>query len=189
MNGRDDEGVRDRLIEAMGKQSAFWGLGKTTGEIYAVLYLSPGPVTLEEIAGHLQFTKGNVSLAVRNLERLGMVRRIWRKGDRKVYFESETDFWKITRTVLAQRQKPEFDDSFRLVEESLSMARDLPETELKTLMIGRLKNLQDFYEVIDRLAEALLKIKPEQIASLAGMISALPKDFCPGDALVPGSRD
>lgn len=177
MDGTDVDNVRDSLIEAMGKQSSFWGLGKTTGEIYAVLYLSSDPVTLEEIAVHLRFTKGNVSLAVRNLERLGMVRRIWRKGDRKVYFEAETDFWKITRSVLSQRQKPEFDDSFRLVEESLELARGLPESAEKTLMVGRLKDLQDFYEIIDKLADALIKIKPEQIASLAGMVSALSKDY------------
>ena len=162
--------VRDSLIEALGKQSSFWGLGKTTGEIFAVLYLSRQPVALAEIAGHLKVTKGNVSLAVRNLERLGMVRRSWRKGERKVYFEAETDFWKITRTVLEQRQKPEFDGSFRLVEKSLQAARGLPAPEDAVHLIERLENLSGFYKTIDHAVDAILAFDPGQIKAMARMM-------------------
>ncbi len=85
MNDPLDE-ARDALIQALGRQSAFWGLGKTAGEMYAVLYLSPGTVSLENLALRLNVTKGNISVAVRQLEQLGMVRRSWQKGDRRVYF-------------------------------------------------------------------------------------------------------
>lgn len=174
MNQNDlmDE-ARDLLIEALGKQSAFWGFGKATGEIFGVLYISPTPLTLGEIAEILKVTKGNVSVAIRNLERLGMVRRSWRKGDRKVYFEAETDFWRITRTVLDQRQKPEFDHSFGLVEKSLNLAsQSLQKDEKNEIIIRRLSNLVQFYHGLDILVAALLKLDPAQLPALAALLTS-----------------
>src|SRR3990172_1337252 len=103
--------VGDLLVNALGRQSAFWGLGRTAGEMYAVLCLASEPVCLEEIARRLGVTKGNISIAIRQLEQLAMVRRSWRRGDRRVFFEAETDFWKIAHSVLGLRQKPEFSES------------------------------------------------------------------------------
>lgn len=163
--------ARDLLIEALGKQSAFWGLGKTTGEIYGVLYVSVVPLTLGEIAKHLKVTKGNISIAVRNLERLGMVRRSWRRGDRKVYFEAETDFWKITRNVLEQRQKPEFDHSFELVEKSLRMVAQAQTSEEQSQVEQRLRGLVQFYSVLDAMVAALLRLDPANLPALAALMA------------------
>lgn len=166
--------ARDFLIEALGKQSAFWGLGKAAGEIYGVLYVSPGPLTLGEIAGSLKVTKGSVSMAVRNLERLGMVRRFFKRGDRKVYFEAETDFWKMTRTILEQRQKPEFDHSFRLVEKSLGLAKGSPVTEERNEVVKRLEHLKHFYSVLDSIVALALRLDPEQVPGLAALLAGVP---------------
>ena len=63
------------LMSALGMQSAFWGTGRITGELYAALYTTREPLTLADIAMELGVTKGNVSVAIRRLEELGMVRR------------------------------------------------------------------------------------------------------------------
>ncbi|MCL6560082.1 MAG: MarR family transcriptional regulator [Firmicutes bacterium] len=160
-------GARELLIEAFGKQSAFWGLGKTLGEIFGVLYMSQEPRTLGEIAENLGVTKGNVSVAIRNLERLGMVRRFFKRGDRRVFFMAETDFWKITRMVLEQRQKPEFEQSFRLVEKSLDLAGKAPPSPEKSEIVGRLANLTEFYRALDGVVAALLRLEPAHLPALA----------------------
>src|SRR3990170_5493776 len=131
----------DALVTALGRQSGFWGLGKTAGEMYAVLYLSPTAVSLQELAARLGVTKGNISVAIRQLEQLGMVRRSWQTGDRRVFFEAETDFWKIARSVLSLRQKPEFDQSFALVEEGALMAAEAPPSVEKKFVVQRLTAL------------------------------------------------
>ncbi len=165
--GEELNAARDALIQALGRQSAFWGLGKTAGEMYAALYLSPGPVPLEEVARLLRVTKGNVSIAIRQLERLGMVRRTWQKGDRRVYFEAETDFWQIAHNVLAQRQKPEFDFSFKLVDESRRFAEVAPSSPEREFALRRLAALQEFYGVLDGLVRAALSLTPAQLKGVA----------------------
>lgn len=170
---------RDALIQALGRQSAFWGLGKTAGEMYAVLYLSPEPVSLEEVAQRLKVTKGNVSVAIRQLEQLGMVRRSWQKGDRRVFFEAETDFWKIAHSVLGLRHKPEFDQSFFLVDESIRVAEQAEPSAERDTVLERLKSLQDFYRLLDSLVEVVLAMNPAQLKAAVEMFKLV----------APGARD
>jgi len=160
----------EALTAALGRQSAFWGLGRTAGEMYAVLYLSAEPLALQEVARRLRVTKGNVSIAIRQLERLGMARRHWRTGDRRVFFEAETHFWKIAHAVLAQRQKPEFDQSFVLVEESARLAGQAEPSAEKEFVLARLAALQELYELLDRVAQIALALGPDQLKSMVEML-------------------
>jgi len=169
----DLECSREALIQALGRQSAFWGLGRTAGEMYAALYLSPEPLSLAEVAARLAVTKGNISVAIRQLERLGMVRRSWRKGDRRVFFEAETDFWRIAHDVLRRRHKPEFDQSFDLVAESVRLAQEAPPSAEREAALGRLARLQEFYRLLDGVAEVLLALRPEELKAAVEMFRLL----------------
>lgn len=162
----DLEAAGERLVAALGRQSAFWGVGRLPGQLYAVLYLSPGPLALADLAAALGVTKASVSVAVRTLERLGMVRRILRPGDRRVFFEAVPDFWLIARRVLQRRQKPEFDESFHLLEESLSQAREAPPGPERDFVLARLRALRDFFGELDGIAAALLRLDPRRLARL-----------------------
>ncbi|MHB1421578.1 MAG: GbsR/MarR family transcriptional regulator [Bacillota bacterium] len=162
--------AREAVITALGRQSAFWGLGKTAGEMFAVLYLNPGLLSLEEVAQRLKVTKGNISIAIRQLEQLGMVHRSWQKGDRRVFFEAETDFWKIARTVLGLRHKPEFDLSFAMVEEGARLAGEsLPSAE-RDAVVERLELLREFYRALDGVVEVALSVSPENTKAMIEMI-------------------
>ncbi len=162
---------REALIRALGRQSAFWGLGKTAGEMYAVLYVSGEPLSLEEVARGMRVTKGNVSIAIRQLEQLGMVRRSWKVGDRRVFFEAETDFWKIARSMLSLRHKPEFDQSFDLVEQSAALARRAEPSEERELFLRRLEALREFYQLLDGVVEIALAASPDQLRGMVEMVS------------------
>lgn len=163
----------ERLIEALGRQSAFWGLGKVTGQLYAVIYLSRVPVSLSELAASLGVTKGNVSVAIRVLEQLGMVRRSMRPGDRRVFFEAELDFWLIARRLLERRQKPEFDESLRMVKDSLRRAGEAPPGENRDFILERLQALQSFYGELDQIVETVLQIGPDRLSRLARIAARL----------------
>ncbi len=156
-------GARDLLVDALGRQSAFWGVGRVTGQLYAVLYLAERPLSLGELAGSLGVSKGGASVAMRHLEALGMVRRSLPAGDRRVFFEAEPDFWLIARRVLERRSKPEFDESFRLVAESARAAAAAPAGPGRAHAQARLAALQDFYGELDAIAGALLRLDPVRL--------------------------
>src|SRR5512135_1510264 len=101
--------VRETFILGMSRISQFWGFPRAMGAIYGAIYLSPTPISLDELTEQAGVTKGAVSTNVRALERLGMVHQVVRIGERKDFYNAETDFWKIVKGILREREKSEFD--------------------------------------------------------------------------------
>lgn len=89
-----------KFIEAGGHTTQSFGFGRILGQLYALLYLSPRPLCLDEIAAELGVSKASVSTTVRQLQSWAAVKRVWVKGDRKDYYEAETDFNGIIRNGL-----------------------------------------------------------------------------------------
>lgn len=92
--------IRTRFIEAAGHVTQSLGLGKILGQIYAHIYFSEGPKSLDDLVTELGISKGSASMAVRQLESWTALRKVWVKGDRKDYFEATDDFGRIIRRVM-----------------------------------------------------------------------------------------
>ena len=83
--------VRKRLTEVGGRTAQDLGLGRIVGQILVHLYLSPVECSLDAIAKELGLSKAAVSIAARQLESLGLLRRSWKSGDRKTYYRTADD--------------------------------------------------------------------------------------------------
>lgn len=154
--------IHENTMEALGRVSSFWGFSKIMGQIYGLLYLSSKPLTLDDMAGSLSVSKGNVSINMKALERWNMVRQIWVKGDRKDYYEAETDFWKIVRGVLREREKKEFDQALSSIDNVLKKADEAHRKAKTTEMVfvkERLKKLEDFIVTMDKLVSVFLTLE------------------------------
>lgn len=161
--------MRDRVhdlqhgtMETIGRITAFWGFSKIMGQLYGLLYLSPKPLTLDEMAESLFISKGNVSINIRALERWNMVRQVWIKGDRKDFYEAGTDFWKIIRGVLKEREKKEFDQALGSIGELRKKGEEV-HTKAKSaetaFAVERLKKLEDFISTMDQLVGMMLTLE------------------------------
>ena len=155
--------ARETLIQGMSRISQFWGFPKAMGAIYGAVYLSPEPVSLDELVEQVGITKGAVSTNIRALERLGMVHRHIQIGERKDYYVAETDFWKIVKGILREREKSEFDHAIRTVGESLRMVQSAPkenseEAQLAMFYQQRLTTLQSFFNALDHLVATVLAL-------------------------------
>lgn len=80
--------ARLRLVETGGRTSQDLGAGRIVGQILVFLYLQEKECSLDIIGDELGLSKASVSIAVRQLESLGLVRKVWKSGDRKNYFRS-----------------------------------------------------------------------------------------------------
>ena len=153
--------IREGLMEAMGRITSFWGFSKIMGQLYGLLYLSPKPLTLDEMSEGLSVSKGNVSINIRALERWNMVKTVWVKGDRKDYYEAEVDFWKIVKGVLREREKKEFDLALESVSRLLAaseQARKQSKNEETTFAVERLRRLEEFIQSMDKLVAVLMTL-------------------------------
>ena len=177
---------RDIFILGMSRISHFWGFPKAMGAIYGAIYLAPNPISLDELVDLTNVTKGAVSTNVRSLERLGMVHRIMRIGERKDYYTAETDFWKVIRGIPREREKSEFDRSLRSVDESLALltpesGKELEpaEAELAAFYRQRMQALQSFFHSLDQLVAMVMAfddMRAGALQKLLGRASANEKE-------------
>jgi DNA-binding transcriptional regulator GbsR (MarR family) len=109
------------LIQAFvlhfGEMGSRWGINRTVGQIYALLFVSAEPLNADDLTERLGVSRSNVSMGLKELQAWRLVRLEHRPGDRRDWFRAPEDVWTIFRTLAEERQRRE-------VEPTLSMLRD-----------------------------------------------------------------
>ena len=93
-----------RAADAMGRRMGFWGFRRHMGRLWTILYLSPEPMTTTELSETLQLSSSAVSLSLGELVHWGAVRKTWRPGERKDFYQAESSVWKLLRRVYERRE-------------------------------------------------------------------------------------
>ena len=149
------------FIDGMGRIADFWGVGRVMGQIWGVLYLSPTPLTMDDLVERVGVTKGHVSTNLRALERLHLVERSQPRGERRERYTAETDFWRFVRSIMREREQKELEHAIGSVERSLQ-ALDRQRARLSPaeyrLLKDRLRNIHRFYLAIGRMVDAVLAL-------------------------------
>ncbi|MBI1908775.1 MAG: MarR family transcriptional regulator [Deltaproteobacteria bacterium] len=146
--------ARDSFIESVGKITAnmLGMVSKVGGQIYALLFLSRQPLSLDEISDILKLSKGNVSVNIRLLEETKLVRKVWVKGSRRDYYEAHRDYPRQFLKGFFDRVRGGIEDSIRLLHrchnqfEKASGQLTGPDLEDGRFMVQQLALLASFYE-------------------------------------------
>lgn len=168
--------LKQDFTKGLSQISRFWGLPKGMGAIFAVLYLSSTPLSLDEIVQQTGLTKGAISTEVRTLARMGLVHRSSKITDRKDYYEAESDFYKSIRSILKERQNSEFDRAIRSVSETLAKLEAGEVTGDKTelqFIYKRVRALQEFFNALDSLTKAVVKLESLGLSNIKNILSIL----------------
>lgn len=91
--------------DAIGDVIEHWGFRKSLGRTWTVLYLSGEALPAQVLVDRLAVSSGSMSTTLTELQRWGVVRRVWRPGERRDFFEAETDFWKMISKVVQERER------------------------------------------------------------------------------------
>ena len=168
--------LKQEFTEGLSQISKFWGFPKGMGAIFAALYLSPSPLSLDELVEQTGLTKGAISTNVRALARMGLVRPSTKLGDRKDYYEAETDFYKSIRAILKERQNSEFDSavlSVRQTLEKLEAGEGVEDEAERQFLLERVRALQSFFDALDGLVNAVVKLEGLGFTTIEKVLSIL----------------
>ena len=166
--------IKKNFTQGLSEISRFWGFPKGMGAIFGVLYLSPGPLSLGELVQETGLTKGAISTEIRALARMGLVHRSSKLGDRKDYYEAESDFYAAIRSILKERQNSEFDRSLRSVRETLEILEEnWVDDEEWNFVYERVQALQDFFDAIDSLTRAVIKLESLGMSNVTKILKVL----------------
>jgi DNA-binding transcriptional regulator GbsR (MarR family) len=166
--------IKKDFTTGLSQISRFWGFPKGMGAIFAVLYISPTPLSLDEIVQETGLTKGAISTEIRALARIGLVHRTSKLGDRKDYYEAEADFYAAIRSILKERQNSEFDRAIRSVKDTLTeMENNWVENEEWNFVYERVQALQGFFDAIDNLTKAVIRLESLGISNVTKILGVL----------------
>jgi len=166
--------IKQDFTEGLSQISRFWGFPKGMGAIFAVLYLSPTALSLNEIVHETGLTKGAISTEIRALARMGLVHRSTKLGDRKDYYSAESDFYAAIRSILKERQNSEFDRAIRSVQDTLTkMDENWVDNAEWRFVYERVQALQNFFDAIDSLTKAVVKLESLGISNVTKILGIL----------------
>ncbi len=155
--------VNDSMLEGLGQLADYFGYNKVIGKMYGALLLSLQPMSLDDLMNHLEVSKASVSMNMRLLENLGIVKEVWVRGDRRKFYEAETDFWKIMRNVIGSRELRDVNQALEVLEQSINNLRQTAPTmkesdqELANFYIKRIDEMKDFFRFAKLILTAILE--------------------------------
>jgi DNA-binding transcriptional regulator GbsR (MarR family) len=139
--------TRDIFIEGWGRLGPSWGINKMMAEIYALLYLSPAPLTLEDMSRQLETSRSNISMNVRALGDLGVVHKVIVRGERRDYYTAEEDVTKLAKLLALAKKRKELDPAMEIVDKAIAAAEAAEETDVAR-KLEELKRHMDFVNAI-----------------------------------------
>src|SRR4051812_15029807 len=150
------------VSDVVGRLMEFWGFKRNMGRVWAVLYLSPEPMSAEDLRHALQLSSGAVSMTLNELSRWGVVRKVWVQGERKDFYAAEVQLWRMISRVFSEREKTEIVMAVEAFEAALADVSKLRHSnDAKTraraeLQYERITQLLELAKLGKRLVETFL---------------------------------
>jgi DNA-binding transcriptional regulator GbsR (MarR family) len=143
--------------DAIGDIIEHWGFRKVLGRVWTVLFIAAEPLPAAAVGERLQMSAGAVSMSLTELQRWGVVHRVWKPGERKEFFEAETDFWRMISKVFDERERLLADSVRSRLERAVSILDKAPRTEATTRSIDRVQRLLAFVVVAQTALDGFIK--------------------------------
>jgi DNA-binding transcriptional regulator GbsR (MarR family) len=166
--------VKERFILHWGEMGSLWGINRTMAQIHALLFISPESLSANDIMDELQISRGNVSMALRELIAWGIVSRVHIKGERREFYTTEKDVWKMFRVIARERKKREIDPTINVLRDSVADLNEMSDSEGRYER-EQLKSLLDFFETGIEVYQELETQNPRSIIKLLGKALGLKK--------------
>jgi len=128
-----------------GEMGSRWGINRTVGQIYALLFLSREPLNADDIADRLGFSRSNVSMGLKELEGWRLVQLQHKPGDRREYFSTPEDIWAIVRTLAEERKRREIDPTLSMLR---SVLLDAPSNDDERHAQERMQSMHELIELL-----------------------------------------
>ncbi len=164
----------DGFIAHFGEMGSRWGINRTVGQIYALLFVSAEPLHAEQIAERLGVSRSNVSISLKELEAWQLVRQTRRPGDRHEYYATLGSVWEIFRTIAAERRRREVEPTLSLLRQAMLAS---PANADEAHAQARLREMHELTELASSWFDDLQRLSPESLLQLMQLGSKVQRLF------------
>ena len=155
-----------------GEMGSRWGINRTVGQIYALLYVSREAQTADDIVDKLGVSRSNVSMGLKELQSWRLVKLEHHPGDRRDFYSAPEDVWQIFKTLAEERQRREVDPTLSMLRDALLETAGSPED------IYAQERMRKMHELIEQITDwfaEVRKLSPDTLQSLMGLGSKVVK--------------
>jgi DNA-binding transcriptional regulator GbsR (MarR family) len=165
MSSEDVEAARERVVEGFERSAEIYGLNRSYGRLYGVLFFAHEPLSLDELAEESGFAKSTVSTAMKELERFHMVHRRSIEGEgKRAFFEAERDFWHILKQFLDREVRREIDTMTRALDDA-EAALEAADGERASRDLERVRELQRVYSRSEAFVDLVTRAPSDRLRS------------------------
>ncbi len=155
--------IAQNFVLHFGEMGSRWGINRTVGQMYALLYISPQPLNADDMAEALGFSRSNVSMGLKELESWRLVKMQHLPNDRREYYSTPGDVWAIFRILAEERRKREIDPTLSMLRDALMQA---PAGEDEAYAHQRLREMHDLIELVTDWATDIQRLDSKTLAQL-----------------------
>ncbi|MDC0744272.1 GbsR/MarR family transcriptional regulator [Polyangium mundeleinium] len=169
---RQDDGHEAELIaaEAIGDVIEHWGFRRVLGRVWTILFIAAEPLPAAVIGERLSLSAGAVSMSLTELQRWGVVRRVFKPGERKEYFEAETDFWKMISKVFDERERLLAESVRARLERAVTMLEARPRLPGAEQRADRVRRLLSFVIVAETALDGFIRSRRVDFSPFGDLI-------------------
>jgi DNA-binding transcriptional regulator GbsR (MarR family) len=175
------------FVSHFGEMGSRWGINRTVGQIYALIFVSREPLNADDIAEALAFSRSNVSMGLKELQAWRLVRLKHMPADRREYFEAPTDAWEIFRTLAEERRRREIEPTLSMLRNALL---EVPTTDDDRIAQERMRGMHDLIELMTTWFDDVQRLDAQTLAKLMKMGAKVQKllEFSGKVRVVSGGR-
>ncbi len=175
------------FVAHFGEMGSRWGINRTVGQIYALIYVSEKPIHADDLAEALEFSRSNVSMGLKELQAWRLVQMRHLPGDRREYFEAPADAWEVFRTLAEERRRREIEPTLSMLRNALLEEATTPEDRHAQ---ARMKGMHDLIELMTTWFDDVQRLDAATLSQLMKMGAKVQRllELKNQMRLVPGGR-
>lgn len=117
------------VINAIAETMDLYGITPSIGRLYATMYFKQNSMTLDEMKNELGMTKPSMSKAVRSLQDINIVRKIWQQGSRRDHYVAEKNFFNYFGRYFGNKWKREAEINLFAIKQAEYQLQEVIEDE------------------------------------------------------------
>jgi DNA-binding transcriptional regulator GbsR (MarR family) len=162
----------EAFVLHFGEMGSRWGVNRTVGQIYAVLFIAEAPLCADDLVDRLGISRSNVSMGLKELQSWNLVRQRPVAGDRRDFFTTPDDIYSIVRTLVNERKKREIDPTLSMLRELLMQT---PANAQEQHAQSRLKDMHELIELLTAWYADIEKLETDRLIQLLSLGSKVAK--------------
>lgn len=150
------------LAETVGDFIGYWGFRKIHGRIWTLIYLSVEPMSTQDLIEALGFSKGLVSIAIKELCEFNLIVCVGKKNRGTQIYEANPDVLSVITSTLKSRE-------LLMINKASSAIKSLPKHP--NINGDRVKDLRELTEMAALMLKILTKPNLSSLSKWSKLIN------------------